>query len=131
MTAMKRDTMIYWIATGLLSLGLASAGFTYIASHRMDEAFRHFGFPAYFQIELGVAKIAAALALVLPFVPRGVKSNTYTCVIIVFVSALIAHLFVDGITTIITPLIAAGLWAVSAFFFTKINRGGSAGALNL
>jgi DoxX-like protein len=121
MKDMKRDKIIYWIATGLLTLSLALAGFSYLISDKAAEAFRHLGFPSYFRVELGVAKIIGALALVLPAVPGRIKAWAYVGAFIVFVSAFIAHLSVDNIATALQPLFAFCLCGASVFFFNKIN----------
>jgi hypothetical protein len=118
---MKRDKIIYWTTTGLLTLSLALAGFSYLTSHKAAEAFRHLGFPGYFRVELGVAKIVGALVLILPVVPARIKGWAYVGAFIVFVSAFIAHLSADSIGTALQPLFAFCLCAVSVSFFNRIN----------
>jgi len=119
---MKRDRIIYWIVTGLLSLSLILAGYMYLTSPLMVAGFRHFGFPAFFRKELGVAKIIGAFILIIPGIPIRIKEWVYVATAIVFISAFIAHTSVDGITTTLSPLISFAIWAVSFVFFNRINN---------
>jgi DoxX-like family len=56
-----------------------------------EGAFAHLGFPAYFKVELTVAKILGVLALVIPAVPFKVKEFAYAGFAITLVSAAVAH----------------------------------------
>ncbi|OQP40798.1 hypothetical protein A4H97_14380 [Niastella yeongjuensis] len=119
---MKIDKIVYWIVTGLLSLSLVLAGYLYLTSPVMAAGFKHFGFPGFFRMELGIAKIVASLLLILPMVPPRIKEWTYIGVAIVFISAFIAHVSVDGITTTLSVVISFSIWAASFVFFIRINR---------
>ena len=74
---MKRINIIYWIFTSLLALQVAAAGFMYFISPEVATGFAHLGFPDYFRQELGVAKVLAAVLLVLPMVPMRLKEWVY------------------------------------------------------
>jgi hypothetical protein len=119
---MKRDKIIYWIVTGFLSLSLVLAGYMYLTSPVMAAGFKHFGFPGFFRKELGVAKIIASLVLILPVVPIRIKEWAYIGVAIVFISAFVTHVSVDGISTALGVLISWGLWIVSFIFFNRIYK---------
>lgn len=119
---MKRDKIIYWIVTAFLSLSLVLAGYMYLTSPVMAAGFNHFGFPGFFRIELGVAKIVASLILILPVVPTRIKEWAYIGVGIVFISAFIAHTSVDGIHTTLSPVISLVFWIASFIFFNRINK---------
>ncbi|AEV98287.1 hypothetical protein A4D02_22975 [Niastella koreensis] len=119
---MKRDKIIYWIVTGLLSLSLVLAGYMYLTSPVMEAGIKHFGFPGFFRIELGVAKIIASLVLILPVVPPRIKEWAYIGVGIVFASAFVAHTSVDGIHTTLSVVISFGFWITSFIFFNRINK---------
>lgn len=110
------------MATGLLTLSLALAGFSYLTSHQAAEAFTHLGFPDYFRKELGIAKIICAVVLILPVVPAKVKGWAYTGAFIVFVSAIIAHLSKDNIATALQPVFALCLCSVSVFATIELTR---------
>lgn len=116
---MERNTIIYWISTSLLALQLVLASFMYFTAADMKANFEHLGFPAYFRIELGIAKLLAAAVLILPMVPQRLKEWAYVGVAIVFISAFVAHASVDGASTGIAPLVSLVILAVSYVFARK------------
>ena len=116
---MKRTNLIYWIATALLSLQVFSAGIMYFTSAEVATGFVHLGFPDYLRVELGIAKILAAVLLILPMVPLRGKDWAYAGLAIVFVSAFIAHASVDGAATGIAPLVSLVILAVSYVYAHK------------
>lgn len=120
-SAMKRNVIIYWIATALLALQTLLAGVMYFTNPDIALGFNHLGFPDYFRQELGVAKIIGAIVIVLPIVPLRVKEWAYAGLGIVFVSAFIAHAAVDGAATGIAPLVSLVLLVVSYIFLHKRN----------
>lgn len=120
-TNMKRTNVIYWISTVLLTLNVAMAGVMYFANPGIAIAFGHLGFPDYFRQELGIAKLLAAVVIILPMVPLRMKEWAYVGLGIVFISAVIAHTSVDGFSTAIAPLISMVLLVVSYIFLHKRN----------
>lgn len=56
---MKRNTIIYWIATALLALQTLLAGIMYFTNPDIAVALSHLGFPDYFRQELGIAASSA------------------------------------------------------------------------
>ena len=116
---MDRNKLIYWITTSLLAAQLVFAGFLYFTSAEVTAGFEHLGFPDYFRVELGVAKLIAALVLILPMVPIRIKEWAYAGVAIVFISAFIAHASVDGASTGIAPLVSLVILVVSYVFAHK------------
>ncbi|MBA4275681.1 DoxX family protein [Flavobacterium sp.] len=93
---MKKYNLIYWISTGLFSAFMLFSAYNYLAAPEMKEAFASLGFTEdYFRIELAVAKFLGALALLLPFVPKGIKNFAYAGFSINIVSAIIAHIAKD------------------------------------
>lgn len=88
---MKRDNIIYWAATGLISLMMLFSGYNYFTNEEVKQGFIHLGFPSYFRVELGIAKILGAVLLLIPAVPTPIKDATYGGFAIVFVSAFTAH----------------------------------------
>jgi uncharacterized membrane protein YtjA (UPF0391 family) len=117
--AMKRINLIYWISTSLLALQVAFAGIMYFTSPDIAVGFTHLGFPDYFREELGIAKVLAALALLLPMVPMRAKEWAYAGLAIVFISAFIAHATVDGASTGIAPIVSLVILAVSYVYAHK------------
>lgn len=116
---MKRNNIIYWVSTILLTLQVAFAGIMYFISPEVSAGFAHLGFPDYFRAELGIAKLLAAVILLLPMVSMRAKEWAYAGLAIVFVSAFIAHASVDGASTGIAPLVSLVILAVSYVYAHK------------
>jgi len=120
---MKKQHIIFWTTTGIFSAAMLFSAFSYLTSPSMEAAFQHLGFSDYFRIELAVAKILGALALLLPFVPRPAKILAYCGFLITVISAFIAHTSNgDPIAAIIAPLVFLALLVVSYSYFDKLSR---------
>ena len=87
---MNKNSIPYWALTGLVSAFMVFSAVMYLTADQMAAAFRHLGFPDYFRVELAIAKLIGAAALLLPVPPR-IKEWTYAGFGITFVSAFIAH----------------------------------------
>lgn len=116
---MKRTNIIYWVVTALVALQTALAGVMYFTNPEVATGFGHLGFPDYFRQELGIAKLVAAVVIILPVVPLRVKEWAYAGLGITFLSAFIAHSAVDGASTGIAPLISLVLLVVSYIYLMK------------
>lgn len=117
--AMTARDYAYWISTGLLSLMMAGSAYMYFTSPAIAASFENLGFPGYFRIELGIAKLLGAVALLVPL-PRFLKEWTYFGFIVSFVSAFIAHVAVgDPISDILPPVVALVILAVSYVTYRK------------
>lgn len=96
----------YWGSTILIALLAAFSGAMYFVAQAPAETFDRLGYPDYFRVLLGVAKLLGAAALVIPL-PRSLKEWTYAGFTTDFVSAFISHLMVeDPISMTIMPLVA-------------------------
>jgi len=118
---MKRDKIIYWVTTSLVALSGLMAGIMYFFNPSVTKEFMHLGFPDYLRIELATAKMIGAFALILTIVPNRIKEWTYAGFAIVFISATIAHIAVDGAPSAIPPVITFLLLVISYVYFTKVN----------
>ena len=111
----------FWIATGLFCLQI---GFTAYAQLRLPvvaEAFTHLGFPAYFRVELALAKLLGVVLLLAP-VPARLKEWAYCGFAITLVSALIAHVAVgDGPEAWGFAAATSVLWGLSYFFWRRLQ----------
>jgi uncharacterized membrane protein YtjA (UPF0391 family) len=116
---MKRTNIIYWVATALTSVMTAMAGIMYFTDPNVAIGFGHLGFPDYFRKELGIAKILAALVIILPMAPLRVKEWAYAGLGITFLSAFVAHTAVDGASTGIAPLVSLALLVISYVYLHK------------
>jgi hypothetical protein len=118
---MKRDKVIYWIATGIVSAMMTMSGLMYFLNPEVAEGFTHLGFPAYFRLELGVAKLIGAVVLLVPQFPARVKEWAYAGFGITFISATIAHTVSgDPGSVVAGPVIFLVLLSVSRLYLTKV-----------
>lgn len=116
---MKSTNVIYWVATALVAVQTAFAGILYFVSPEVAVGFHHLGFPDYLRQELGIAKLIAAVLIILPMVLLRVKEWAYVGLGITFISAFIAHAAVDGAATGIAPLVSLALLVVSYIYLHK------------
>lgn len=89
---MKKNKIIYWVSTSIVTGIFLWSAFNFAFNDEMKSAFTHLGLPNWFRIELTIAKIGGALALLLPFVPVKIKEFAYAGFAITLVSATVAHL---------------------------------------
>ena len=117
---MKALKITYWVTTGLVVLGMALSVYNYFFNPALKIAWVHLGFPDWFRVELGIAKLLGALALGLPFVPARIKEWAYACFFINFFSAFLAHYEVaDPAFNLIAPLALLLLLIISYITFHK------------
>lgn len=87
---MKKTTVAYWVATGLLVLLMSKSALAYLTQEAVRVECHLLGFPDYFRVELAIAKVLGVLALLAP-VGVQVKEWAYAGFTILLVSAVIAH----------------------------------------
>jgi hypothetical protein len=126
LTLTSLERLIYRTATGLVLAVMVFSIVNFVFNDHFpfpngpEGAFVHLGFPAYFKIELTVAKILGVLALVIPTVPFKVKEFAYFGFAITLLSASIAHFGRgDAALFVIDPLVFLGLLAVSYAYFER------------
>jgi hypothetical protein len=96
MSRSKGMVIGFWVVTGLFCLQMSFTAYAQLRLPQVAEAFTHLGFPAYFRVELSVAKLIGVVLLLAP-VPARVKEWAYAGFAIDITSAFIAHLAVgDG-----------------------------------
>jgi len=111
---MKTQKIIYWVTTGLVSLGMVLSFFNYFFNPALKAGYAHIGFPDWFRVELGIAKLFGAIAILVPAVPHRIKEWTYAGFFINFFSAIWAHHFAgDALGNLIAPIILLILLIVS------------------
>lgn len=88
---MKSLPSAYRLITGLFVLLMLVNVYNYFCNPTLRGAFAHLGFPDWFRVELGIAKLLGALALAIPLVPARVKEWAYVGFFLSFFSATIAH----------------------------------------
>jgi hypothetical protein len=111
---MKRDKVIYWIATGLLSVGMLMSAFMYLTKNpALMKSFQSAGYPEYFVTILGTAKLLGAMVLLAPVWSK-LKEWAYAGFAFTFIGAVWTHIATD--TPWIAPLIALLILLVSYWF---------------
>lgn len=120
---MKVTKIIYWISTSLVVVGMVLSFFNYLFNPVMVAGYAHIGFPDWFRVELGIAKLLGALALGIPAVPNRVKEWAYACFFINFFSAFLAHYFVgDAVFNMIAPIVLLCILVVSYISKEKLLK---------
>lgn len=93
---MKGKKIAFWVVTAILALGLFASGAASVAGvEPIMTTMERLGYPAYFPRIIGIAKIAAAVALVSPRFPK-VKEWAYAGSTFVLGGAVMSHLLAGG-----------------------------------
>lgn len=115
---LKANAIAYWSITVLFCLEMSFTAY-YELLPQGAQAFTRLGFPAsFFRVELSLAKLIGAIALLLPMVPARLKEWAYAGFAINLVSAIVAHFSIRDIPLAFVPAsITSVLWALSYFFW--------------
>jgi hypothetical protein len=117
---MKKDKIIYWTTTGLLSAAMLMNAYLYFTDPKMADAFKHLGFPDFFRVELAIAKIIGVIVLLVPAFSSKIKEWAYAGFGITFISAALAHYLAnDPSTNIAMPLFFLVLLIISNIYYSK------------
>jgi hypothetical protein len=117
----KFITIVYWISTGLLALFILP-GIFFINSPMAQEGTKHLGLPNWFRLELGIGSFIGGLIILLPFVGKRFKEWAYVALGIVYLSAFIAHLEIDGLIPMsFTPLVTFAFLLISYLTYHKLK----------
>ena len=120
-TTPKTVTIVYWIVTALLCLQMSFTAYAQLCLPQVAEAFTHLGFPAYFRVELALAKLFGVVLLLAP-VPARLKEWAYAGFAITIASALLAHFAVgDGPEAWGFAAGTGVLWGLSYFFWRRLH----------
>jgi uncharacterized membrane protein YphA (DoxX/SURF4 family) len=103
----------YWGATGLVTVVPLLAAFAYLTtSPQAVENFRHVGYPQQLRVLLGIAKLAGAIVLLLPRLPR-LKEWAYAGFTFMWIAATVAHYLAGDKPLFLLPVALMGTLAVS------------------
>lgn len=109
--------ILYWTCTLLVGGMMFYTGYLYLTNEGMKGAFERLGFPGYFRVELGIAKMVGSVVLLIPLLPMTIRQVAYFGFALTFISACIAHLSIgDGIEAIYRPLAFLCLLSISYYF---------------
>jgi uncharacterized membrane protein len=102
---LKRNKIIYWVSTVLLSFGMLGSGISQLLHVKeMNELIAHVGYPLYFMYIIGVWKILGVIAIIIPK-HKLLKEWAYAGFFFLMTGALISHLAVgDSGKAILGPL---------------------------
>ena len=120
-TRPRATTVVYWIVTSLFCLQMGFTAYAQLRLPQVAEAFTRLGFPAYFRVELALAKLLGIGVLLAP-APARLKEWAYAGFAINLASALIAHLSVgDGPEAWGWAAATAVLWGLSYFSWRRLQ----------
>jgi hypothetical protein len=120
-TTPKATTIVYWIVTALFCVQMSFTAYAQLRLPQVAAAFTHFGFPAYFRVELSWAKFLGVVLMLAPVSAR-LKEWTYAGFAITLASALIAHFSVgDGPGAWGWAAATSVLWGLSYFFWRRLE----------
>jgi hypothetical protein len=116
----KRGTIIYWIATLWLALGLLATGagqlFKMKAGQGGADMITHLGYPLYLLTILGVWKVLGVVALLIPKFPL-VKEWAYAGIFFLMSGAIFSHVATgDPVSLLFPSLLLLALAAISWYF---------------
>lgn len=113
----KTKNVFYWITIGILEFVLLTGGIADIIHVQSAvDGMIHLGYPLYFVILLGVWKVLAGIALLVPGFPR-LKEWAYAGVFFDLTGATVSHIAVGNnpahfITTLLFAGITIASWAL-------------------
>ncbi len=113
----KRNQIIYWITTGLLSAMMLMTASMYIMKYEeISQVFSALGFPIYIVYPLAIAKVLGIIAI-LTRKSKFLKELAYAGFFYTFILAFSAHIHAgDGH---FTPPIVAVVLLISSYIFGK------------
>ena len=119
----KRNKMIYWIATALLSFGMLGSGLAQIAHARqMIGLVVPLGYPVYFLSIIGVWKVLGVIAILVPRF-KLLKEWAYAGFFFVMTGALVSHLASGDydLKAILGPVMQT-IFIVLSWYFRPADR---------
>jgi hypothetical protein len=113
----KRNKIIYWVATLWLSLGMAATGIVQLLHVTKDTQFvLDLGYPAYLLTLLGIWKILGIVAVIVPRYPL-IKEWAYAGFFFAMSGAVYSHIAVHNPPKdLFGPMLLLVLTAVSWYF---------------
>lgn len=118
---MKRDKIIYYIATGLLTVIMLFSVSMYFFKHEaISQAFMSFGYPTYLIYPYAILKLLGIVAIWTPSF-KVLKEWAYAGFFYAFILAFFAHYMVeDGQQG--TAVVALVALIVSYIFYKRISK---------
>jgi len=118
----KKKIITYWVATGLLCLGMLGSGIAQIIrATEMVGIITHLGYPLYIMTILGVWKILAVIAILVPGF-KLLKEWAYAGLFFLLTGALISHLVMGDSGKAIAGPIMQTLFVILSWYFRPADR---------
>lgn len=118
---MKNKQLYYWLLTGLMSFFMFFAA--WFAETHQTEFTDRMGFPAYFRVELTIAKILGGIVLLIPGIPARIREWVYVGFCICMISALIAKIHSGyGFVEASQPGFSLVLFLLAIFLLHKVEQ---------
>ena len=118
-TVKKRNNIIYWIFTLWLALGMVSTGIVQLLKVKAGaggaDSIVRLGYPGYFLTIIGVWKILAAIAVLVPRNPL-LKEWAYAGFFFVMSGAVLSHLLSGYMDGLLPSLLLLMLTLLSWYF---------------
>ncbi|WP_114939579.1 DoxX family protein [Mucilaginibacter endophyticus] len=122
---MKRNKIIYWIATLWLALGMISTGAVQLMKMKSGaggaDSVARLGYPAYFLTILGVWKVLGVIAVLIPKFPV-VKEWAYAGFFFAMSGAIFSHLAAGNAVNEIFPALLLLVLTVISYYFRPVDR---------
>jgi hypothetical protein len=122
---MKRNKIIYWIATIWLALGMISTGMVQLLKAKAGaggaDSVAHLGYPGYFLTILGVWKVLGVIAVLVPKFPV-VKEWAYAGFFFVMSGAIFSHIASGNPMTEIFPALLLLVLTIISWYFRPAER---------
>jgi hypothetical protein len=104
--SIKKQRIIYWTVTAIIALESVAGG---VADIMQVPAYisilYHLGYPSYFAVMLGVWKVLAGIAILVPRYPR-LKEWAYAGLVFQFTGAILSYIIVgDSMVVLVAPFI--------------------------
>jgi len=119
----KRNKIIYWIFTALLAFGMLASGVQQLVRNKeMADMLAHLRYPPYFMTIIGVWKILAVIAILVPGF-KLLKEWAYAGLFFTMTRALISHLACGdhGVKELAGPIMQT-IFIILSWYFRPANR---------
>lgn len=122
----KKNKIIYWIATIWLSLGMVSTGAVQLFKLKGDgpgspDSMTNLGYPAYFVMLLGFAKVLGVIVLLIPKFPL-LKEWAYAGFFFMMSGAVYTHVAAGNSISEIFPSLLLLILTVVSWYFRPSDR---------
>jgi uncharacterized membrane protein len=118
----RRDKIIYWIVTVLLSLGMLANGLAQIFHAKgFVDIVVHLGYPLYFLYIIGVWKLLGVTAILIPRF-RLVKEWAYAGFFFAMSGAVFSHIALGDPMNDIAPSLVLLILVVLSWYFRPKDR---------